>query len=92
MVDLQEDYRAWLDSLPDNLEPSRPGEKLQAVVDLDLDELFAVVTPRGYGRDCHQEKLLPCTATNLQNLTDTTEFENGLGCDGAGIATKIVWK
>jgi hypothetical protein len=27
------------------------GEALQATVDLDLDELIAVVPPRGFGRD-----------------------------------------
>jgi hypothetical protein len=30
---------------------SRTAEKLQAIVDLDLDELLAVEPPRGYGRD-----------------------------------------
>jgi hypothetical protein len=27
------------------------GEALQAIVDLDLDDLLAVEQPRGYGRD-----------------------------------------
>jgi hypothetical protein len=27
------------------------AEKLQAIVDLDLDELLAIEPPRGYGRD-----------------------------------------
>jgi hypothetical protein len=28
-----------------------PAEALQAIVDLDLDALTTIVTPRGYGRD-----------------------------------------
>ncbi len=51
LVDLQEDYRAWLDALPANLEASRLAEKLQAIVELDLEELQAIDPPRGYGRD-----------------------------------------
>ena len=49
--ELQDDYRAWLDTLPANLEGSRLAEKLQAFVELDLDELQAIEPPRGYGRD-----------------------------------------
>jgi len=45
LLDLQEEYRAWLDNLPTNL------EKLQIIVELDLQELQAIETPRGYGRD-----------------------------------------
>jgi hypothetical protein len=51
LLDLQEDYRAWLDSLPANLETSRLAEKLQAIAELDLDELQTIDPPRGYGRD-----------------------------------------
>jgi hypothetical protein len=51
LVDLQDDYRAWLDSLPANLETSRLAQKLQAIAELDLDELLAIDPPRGYGRD-----------------------------------------
>ena len=51
LVDLQEEYRTWLDSLPQNLESSRLGEKLQEIVELDLDELQAIDPPRGFGRD-----------------------------------------
>jgi hypothetical protein len=47
MVGLQDEHRAWLDSLPDHLEESRVAEKLQAIVDLDLEELQAVDPPRG---------------------------------------------
>ena len=51
LVDLQDEYRAWLDSLPANLEGSRLADKLQAIVELDLDELQAIDPPRGCGRD-----------------------------------------
>ena len=51
LLDLQEEYYAWLDNLPINLEGSRLAEKLQIIVELDLEELQAIETPRGYGRD-----------------------------------------
>ena len=51
LVDLQDEYRAWLDNLPANLEGSRLAEKLQAIAELDLDELRTIDPPRGYGRD-----------------------------------------
>jgi hypothetical protein len=51
LIDLQDDYRAWLDTLPANLEASKLAEKLHAIVELDLDELQAIDPPRGYGRD-----------------------------------------
>ena len=47
----QDEYRAWLDRLPQSLEGSATAEKLQAITELDLDELLAVDSPRGYGRD-----------------------------------------
>jgi hypothetical protein len=51
LVDLQEEYRLWLDNLPTGLDGSRLAEKLQAITELDLDELRALDLPRGYGRD-----------------------------------------
>jgi len=51
LIDLQDDYRSWRDNLPANLEGSRLAEKLDAIVELDLDELLAIDPPRGYGRD-----------------------------------------
>jgi hypothetical protein len=51
LIDLQDDYRAWLDTLPANLEASKLAEKLQAIAELDLEELQAIDPPRGYGRD-----------------------------------------
>jgi hypothetical protein len=37
--------------LPDSLRESATGEALQAIVELDLDDLAAIVPPRGCGRD-----------------------------------------
>ena len=51
LVELQDQYRDWLDNLPASLESSRLAEKLQAIAELDLEELQAVDPPRGYGRD-----------------------------------------
>jgi hypothetical protein len=51
LIDLQDDYRAWLDNLPANLEGSRLAEKLQAITEIDLDEPQAIDPPRGDGRD-----------------------------------------
>jgi hypothetical protein len=51
LINLQDEYRAWLDNLPPNLEGSRLAEKLQAIAELDLEELQTIDPPRGYGRD-----------------------------------------
>ena len=51
LVDLQDQYRAWLDNLPASLEDSRLAEKLHAITELDLEELLSIDPPRGYGRD-----------------------------------------
>jgi hypothetical protein len=51
LVDLQEEYRTWLENLPENLESSRLADKLRAIVELDLEELQAIDPPRGFGRD-----------------------------------------
>jgi hypothetical protein len=48
---LQAEYAAWHDVLPDSLRDTPTAVALQAIVDLDLDELAAIVPPRGYGRD-----------------------------------------
>ena len=49
--ELQEAYQAWLDNLPESLQDSALAEKLQAVCDLDLDELENVDLLLGLGRD-----------------------------------------
>jgi hypothetical protein len=51
LVTLQSEYVQWFEALPENLQKNATGEALQAIVDLDLDELIAIVPPRGFGRD-----------------------------------------
>jgi len=51
LLALQAEYAAWYDALPDSLRDTSTAGALQAIVDLDLDELAAIVPPRGYGRD-----------------------------------------
>jgi hypothetical protein len=51
LVDLQAEYAAWLDALPDTQEDSVTAEALRAIVELDLSELQAIEPPRGFGRD-----------------------------------------
>ena len=58
LVAVQEEYREWLDNLPENLQQSSLGEKLQAVCDLDLESAFeaaqeaeGIDLPLGFGRD-----------------------------------------
>jgi hypothetical protein len=45
------DERASLDRLPESLEGSPTAEKLQAITEIDLNELLAIDPPCGYGRD-----------------------------------------
>ena len=49
LLHLQAQYAAWLEALPDNLSDSATAEALQAICDLDLTELMAIETPRGFG-------------------------------------------
>ena len=51
LIELQANYAAWLDAMPDALRDSATGEALQAIVELDLGELLAIQPPRGFGRD-----------------------------------------
>jgi hypothetical protein len=50
-VDLQAEYAAWLEALPDNQQDSALAEALRAIVEFDLSELQAIEPPRGFGRD-----------------------------------------
>jgi hypothetical protein len=50
-VELQAEYTAWLEALPDNQQDSAFGETLRAIVEFDLSELQAIEPPRGFGRD-----------------------------------------
>ncbi len=51
LVALQDDYRIWLQTLPQNLEASATAEALRAICDLDLSDLESVEPPCGFGRD-----------------------------------------
>ena len=51
LLTLQAEYAAWSDGLPDNLRDSATAEALQAILELDLGDLAAIVPPRGFGRD-----------------------------------------
>jgi len=51
LVSLQAEYAAWCEALPDSLRDTATAETLQAILELDLDALAAIVPPRGYGRD-----------------------------------------
>jgi hypothetical protein len=48
---LQAEYDAWLQSLPENLQNTATAEALRTISELDLNELQAIVPPRGFGRD-----------------------------------------
>ena len=69
LVELQGDYQAWLDSLPDNLAESATAQALRAVCDLDLSELGSVEPPRGFGTDGAKIKIFfaqPSRASSLR--------------------------
>lgn len=51
LLALQARYADWHDALPEGLLDTPTGEALQAIVDLDLDELAGTEPPRGFGRD-----------------------------------------
>ena len=51
LVEAQVEYAAWLESLLENLRDSPLAEALQAICDLDLADLEAIIPPRGFGRD-----------------------------------------
>jgi hypothetical protein len=51
LLALQTEYATWLDALPEGPRNGATGEALQAIIDLDLDELVAIEPPRGFGRD-----------------------------------------
>jgi len=51
LVALQAEYRDWFEALPEATRDGATGDALQAILDLDLDEIAAVEPPRGFGRD-----------------------------------------
>ena len=51
LTELQAQYAAWLENLPDTLHDTATAEALRAICELDLSELQAAIPPRGFGRD-----------------------------------------
>jgi hypothetical protein len=51
LLALQAEYADWLAAMPEATRNGATGEALQAIVDLDLDELSTIEPPRGFGRD-----------------------------------------
>ena len=51
LTELQAEYSAWLEALPDNQQDSATAAALLAIVEFDLTELQAIEPPRGFGRD-----------------------------------------
>ena len=51
LLALQEEYRAWYDNLPENLQDTALTQKLKTVCELDLEEIASIELPLGFGRD-----------------------------------------
>ena len=51
LQELQSDYQAWLDALPENMADSATADALSAICDHDPSELQSIVPPKGFGRD-----------------------------------------
>ena len=58
LIDLQGEYQEWRDGLPENLETSVVAEKLDAIIELDLESAQSAIgeaegcdLPIGFGRD-----------------------------------------
>jgi len=51
LAELQAQYAAWLEALPDSLQDGTTADVLRAICDLDLTDLQAIEPPRGFGRD-----------------------------------------
>ena len=51
LLTLQAEYTAWHDALPNGFRATSTAETLQAIAELALPELQAVIPPRGFGRD-----------------------------------------
>ena len=74
LVALQDEYRAWLDRLPESLEGSPTAEKLQAITEIDLDELQAIDPRAATAATDTTRSPNDTTMAKLLNLTDTTVF------------------
>jgi len=58
LLDIQSEYQEWKENLPENLEDSPVGEKLDEVCDLEIQSALDMVQdanaldlPQGFGRD-----------------------------------------
>jgi hypothetical protein len=51
LANLQTEYTAWYDALPDSLRDTPTAAVLEAIAEIDLGELLSIEPPRGYGRD-----------------------------------------
>jgi hypothetical protein len=51
LVALQSEYAQWFEALPEPFRDTATGETLQAILDLDLDEITAIEPPRGFAQD-----------------------------------------
>jgi hypothetical protein len=51
LAGLQAEYARWLEAMPQATRDTATGDALQAMVDLDLEEIMAIRPPRGFGRD-----------------------------------------
>jgi hypothetical protein len=58
LVDLQAEYEAWYEGMPENLQQTVVGEMLEEITNLDLEsaldsanEAEGTALPRGFGRD-----------------------------------------
>ena len=51
LVQLQAEYQAWRDAMPDRLAGTATADALDAVCDIDLSDIEAIDPPRGFGRD-----------------------------------------
>jgi len=45
------EYTAWYDAMPEQLRDTPTGEALQAITELDLEDIAAIQLPKGFGRD-----------------------------------------
>lgn len=51
LLALQAEYARWFEALPEPFRDTATGEALQAILDLDLEDLCAVEPPRGFAHD-----------------------------------------
>lgn len=58
LTEIRDEYQEWLDNMPESQHDGATAEKLQGVVDLDIDGLSSTLEeietaelPKGFGRD-----------------------------------------